>query len=96
MRRDRGSSLLLLLAQRLHKTARNRRKYHHGIGDLPQFEFDAAPRGERCEKCGMGADGDLRFVIFRGRTRYVGRTLCDHCTEEVLEAMVASDPDAES
>ena len=35
-----------------------------------------------------GHDGDLRFVIFRGRTRYVGRTLCDHCTEEVLEAMV--------
>ena len=65
MQRARGSSLLLLLAQQVRKTARNRRKHHQCIGDLPQFEFDAAPRGERCEKC-------------------------------VLEAMVASDPDAES
>ena len=65
-------------------------------GGLPEFDFDATPRTQRCEKCGAGAEGDLRFVIFRGRTRYVGRTLCDHCTEEVLEAMVAADPDAES
>ena len=65
-------------------------------GDLPAFDLDPSPRASRCEKCGTGAEGDLRFVIFRGRTRYVGRTLCDHCTEEVLEAMVASDPDVES
>jgi hypothetical protein len=65
------------------------------VSDLPQFDFDPAPRTERCEKCGAGPEGDLRFVILRGRTRYLGRTLCDHCTEEVLEAMVASDPEAE-
>jgi hypothetical protein len=62
--------------------------------DLPDFPYDPAPRSERCEKCGSGPDGDLRFVIFRGRTRYVGRTFCDLCTEEVLEAMLAADPEA--
>lgn len=62
---------------------------------LPAFEFDAAPRSERCDKCGAGPEADLRFVIFRGRTRYVGRTFCDHCTEEVLEAMVVAEPEAE-
>lgn len=55
---------------------------------LPQFEFDAAPRTETCERCGVGADGDLRFVILRGRTRYFGRTLCDTCTETVLEVLL--------
>lgn len=60
---------------------------------LPDFPFDAAPRAERCERCGAGAEGDLRFVVFRGRTRYVGRTLCDTCTEEVLELLVAADPE---
>ncbi len=60
---------------------------------LPDFEFDARPRVEHCEKCGAGPDGDLRFVIVRGRTRYVGRTLCDTCTEEVLEVLLAADPD---
>ena len=63
--------------------------------ELPQFEFDAAPRADHCEKCGAGPEGDLRFAIFRGRTRYFGRTLCDHCTEEVLEALVAADPEIE-
>lgn len=62
---------------------------------LPEFEFDASPRDERCAKCGAGAEADLRFVIVRGRTRYLGRTLCDTCTEEVLEAMVDADPDAD-
>ena len=60
---------------------------------LPEFEFDPAPRLERCEKCGVGPDNDLRFVIFRGRTRYFGRTLCDTCTEEVLETLLSSEPD---
>jgi hypothetical protein len=32
---------------------------------------------------------DLRFVILRGRTRYIGRTLWDTGAEEVLEVMVA-------
>ena len=41
-----------------------------------------------CERCGAGPEGDLRFVILRGRTRYYGRTLCDTCTEHVLETML--------
>lgn len=65
------------------------------MSELPEFDFDPAPQSDICEKCGAGAEGDLRYVILRGRTRYVGRTLCDNCTEEVLEAMVASDPDTE-
>jgi hypothetical protein len=55
---------------------------------LPHFDFDPAPRVDTCERCGAGADGDLRFVILRGRTRYYGRTLCDTCTELVLETMM--------
>jgi hypothetical protein len=62
---------------------------------LPDFSFDPSPRTDRCQNCGAGTAGDLRFVIFRGRTRYVGRTLCDTCTEEVLETLVTTDPDAE-
>ena len=61
---------------------------------LPDFRFDPAPRLGRCERCGAGPHDDLRFVLFRGRTRYVGRTLCDMCTEEVLETLLATEPDA--
>lgn len=59
---------------------------------LPEFEFDASPRVDHCEKC--GGDADLRFMIVRGRTRYLGRTLCDTCAEEVLESILTSDPEA--
>jgi hypothetical protein len=59
---------------------------------LEQVEFDAAPRCEWCERCGRGADGDLRFVVLRGRARSAGRTLCDLCAEEVLETMLATEP----
>ncbi len=59
--------------------------------ELPPFDFDASPRSEACEKCGAGADGDLRFVVLRGRTRYLGRTLCDLCTEEVLELFLVAE-----
>jgi hypothetical protein len=59
---------------------------------LPEFPFDAMPRTETCERCGAGRDADLRFVILRGRDRYVGRTLCETCTEEVLEVMLSADP----
>lgn len=62
---------------------------------LPDFPYDAAPRASNCEKCGADEGGDLRFVIFRGRTRYFGRTFCDLCTEEVLEALLAADPEAD-
>lgn len=63
---------------------------------LPDFPFDASPRSDRCERC--GADGDLRFVIVRGRDRYVGRTVCDTCSETVIEALYVSDiyPDGTS
>lgn len=57
--------------------------------ELPDFRFDASPRSDRCEKCGTG--GDLRFLIVRGRDRYFGRTLCDTCAEEVLEALVLAE-----
>ena len=63
-------------------------------GELPEFEFDAAPRRESCEKCWAGGDADLRFVIVRGRTRYFGRTLCEMCTEEVLEALLVAEPES--
>jgi hypothetical protein len=56
--------------------------------DLPVFEYDASPRAERCDRCGAGADGDLRFMILRGRDRYIGRTVCDHCAESLYEVML--------
>ena len=59
--------------------------------ELPVFDFDPTPRAETCEKCGGGPDRDLRFVIVRGRTRYLGRTLCDLCAEEVLETLYIGD-----
>ena len=59
---------------------------------LPDFPYDPSPRADHCEKCGADEPSDLRFVIVRGRTRYLGRTLCDMCTEEVLEALIAADP----
>lgn len=65
------------------------------MSDLPEFPYDPAPRAAACEKCGAVEEADLRFVIFRGRTRYFGRTLCDICTEEVLEALLVADPDAD-
>ena len=58
---------------------------------LPEFEYDPAPRAGACERCGAGEEADLRFVIFRGRTRYYGRTLCDLCTEAVLEVFTEGD-----
>ena len=62
------------------------------VEPLPEFAFDATPRTEACERCGAGRDDDLRFVTLRGRDRYVGRTLCETCTEEVLEVMLSADP----
>lgn len=56
--------------------------------DLPQFEYDASPRADQCERCGAGPEGDLRFMVLRGRDRYIGRTVCDHCAESLLEVML--------
>jgi hypothetical protein len=58
------------------------------MDDLPPFDFDASPRADSCERCGAGLEGDLRFVVLRGRDRYVGRTVCDLCAESLLEAMI--------
>jgi hypothetical protein len=55
---------------------------------LPELEFDPSPRAGVCERCDAGAEGDPRFVILRGRTRYFGRTLCDTCTETVLKVLL--------
>jgi hypothetical protein len=62
----------------------------HVGGLLPDFSFDAAPRSDRCERCAAAAGPSLRFVILRGRHRYVGRTLCDLCAEAVLETLLES------
>jgi hypothetical protein len=61
---------------------------------LPDFPYDPTPRLDSCERCGGSSTGDLRFVIFRGSARYFGRTLCDSCTEEVLETLLATEPGA--
>jgi hypothetical protein len=62
---------------------------------LLDFQFDTAPRSDHCEKCGAGADHDLRFLIVRGRDRYLGRTVCDTCAEEVLEGLLLTDSEQE-
>jgi hypothetical protein len=46
----------------------------------------AAPKETRCDRC--GSEQDLRLVILRGRVRYVERTVCDPCAEELLEAFI--------
>ena len=63
---------------------------------LPAFAFDPTPRQDACETCGARHPADLRFVIFRGRSRYLGRTLCDVCAEGVLEALLTAEPEAET
>jgi superfamily II helicase len=63
------------------------------IAQLPQFDFDSAPRARVCDRCATGPEGDLRFVILRGRERYIGRTLCDTCAEQVLELLLEAQPD---
>jgi hypothetical protein len=45
----------------------------------------AAPTENRCDRCGAGPDADLRLIVFRGRVRYVERTVCDACAETLLE-----------
>lgn len=45
---------------------------------------------DRCYRCGAGPDADLRVVVFRGRTRYAERTLCDTCAEVLLEDFIAA------
>lgn len=56
--------------------------------NLPDFPYDPSPQADRCERCGADESADLRFMILRGRTRYLGRTVCDLCAENLLEVMI--------
>jgi len=60
------------------------------------MDHDPTPRSTTCDRCGAGADGDLRFVVFRGRIRHAERTLCDDCAEELFEAFLDTPLDAEA
>jgi heme-degrading monooxygenase HmoA len=51
----------------------------------PHEAAQAQPRDSRCDRCGIGREGDLRQLVFRGKTRYAERTVCDECAEELLE-----------
>lgn len=51
----------------------------------PDEAAQAEPRDVRCDRCGAGREHDLRRLVFRGKTRYAERTVCDHCAEELLE-----------
>jgi heme-degrading monooxygenase HmoA len=51
----------------------------------PEEAALAKPKDVRCDRCGVGSEGDLRLLVFRGKTRYAERTVCDECAEELLE-----------
>src|SRR5919109_3349562 len=51
----------------------------------PEEAALAKPKDVRCDRCGVGGEGDLRLLVFRGKTRYAERTVCDECAEELLE-----------
>src|SRR5919197_1045722 len=51
----------------------------------PDEAAQAQPRDVRCDRCAVGREGDLRQLVFRGKTRYAERTVCDECAEELLE-----------
>lgn len=51
----------------------------------PEEAAQAEPRDGRCDRCGVGREGDLRQLVFRGKTRFAERTVCDECAEELLE-----------
>ena len=46
----------------------------------------AAPREDACDRC--GSTSDLRLLVFRGRVRYVERTVCDECAETLFESFM--------
>jgi len=54
----------------------------------PEEAKAAEPRDVRCDRCGVGREGDLRQLVFRGKTRYAERTVCDICAEELLELFI--------
>jgi recombinational DNA repair protein (RecF pathway) len=54
----------------------------------------AAPQADGCDRC--GSTSDLRQLVFRGRSRYAERTVCDECAETLFESFIdtASAPTA--
>jgi heme-degrading monooxygenase HmoA len=54
----------------------------------PDEAAQAQPRDVRCDRCAVGREGDLRQLVFRGKTRYAERTVCDECAEELPPAPV--------
>jgi superfamily II helicase len=61
----------------------------------PEEAAGAVAKEPVCDRCGVGAEGDLRLLRLAGRTRYAERNVCDGCAEELLEAFVDSLADAE-
>ena len=59
----------------------------------PEEAAEAEPRQSTCDRCGAGESGDLRQLVFRGKTRYAERTVCDTCAEELFELFMDSPPD---
>jgi hypothetical protein len=60
------------------------------------MDQQSTSRTGKCDRCGAGADDDLRVVVFRGRVRRAERTLCDACAEELFEAFLDTPLDAET
>jgi superfamily II helicase len=52
----------------------------------PEEAQGAAPKEERCDRC--GSDADLRLLVFHGRVRYAERTVCDECAETLFESFI--------
>jgi superfamily II helicase len=52
----------------------------------PEEAAQAAPKEEACDRC--GSTNDLRLLVFRGRVRYVERTVCDECAETLFESFI--------
>jgi|GEM_PF-2643895 superfamily II helicase len=46
----------------------------------------AEPKESACDRC--GSTSDLRLIVFRGRIRYVERTVCDECAETLFESFI--------
>lgn len=52
----------------------------------PEEAALAAPKADACDRC--GSTSDLRLLVFRGRARYVERTVCDECAETLFEGFI--------
>ena len=57
----------------------------------PEEAAQATPTADACDRC--GSTSDLRLVVFRGRIRYVERTVCDECAETLFEWFIDTGSD---